>query len=102
MIDARGRDRRTTLGLRQDESPLQNCLCMQRQTCSAPGGSYPIELHRRRDIRFHKGGVSADAGLARRANAGVGAIDFLHHGADETGELGNFSFENRLAEIQIT
>ena len=101
MIDARGRDSRAALGLRHDEGPLQHRLCMQRQARGGPWGVYPMALHRLRDIRFHLGGVSADARRARLANVGVGAIDFLHHGPDKTGELGDFTFEDELAEIEV-
>src|SRR5665213_847311 len=86
MIDARGRDSRAALGLRQNEGPLQNRLCMQRQAPGGPGGANPIALHRSRDVRFNLGGVPADARLARPADVGVSVIDLLHHGSDKTSE----------------
>src|SRR5450631_4034581 len=101
VIDARGRDSRAALGLRHNEGTLQNRLSMQRQALSGPGGANPIALHRLSDVRFNLGGVPADARLTRLADVGVSTIDLLHHRSDETGELGYFPFEDRLAEIEV-
>jgi len=101
MIDARGRDCRAALGLRQNEGPLQNRLGMQRQALGSPGGANPIALHCLGNVRFDLRGVPADARLARLADVGVGAINLLHHRSDKTRELSDFPFEERLAEIEV-
>src|SRR5476651_512892 len=74
---------------------------MQRQALSGPRSANSIALHRLSDVRFNRGGVPADARLARLADVGVSAVDLLHHRSDETGELGNFPFEDRLAKIEV-
>src|SRR5277367_38065 len=74
---------------------------MQRQAPGAPRGADPVLLHRQSNVRFDLGGVSADARLAGLADFRVGRIYLLHHRAHQTGEFGDFSFEDGFAEIDI-
>jgi len=39
--------------------------------------------------------------VAGIAEGGMGVVDLLNHGADQAGELGEISLDDRLAEIDV-
>ena len=45
--------------------------------------------------------MAADAGVTRAADRGRRLVNLLHHGADEAGKFGDFSGQDRFAEIDV-
>jgi len=101
VVDARLDHGGTALGLRQDERTLQHGLRVQRQTLGRAWPAELVKLHRIGNVGFHFGGMTADAGIARVSNVGVGPVCLLNHRASETRELCNVTAQHCLAKIEV-
>src|SRR5579862_4552858 len=101
MIDAGGGDLGAVLRFGQNKGSLQDCLGMNRETLRGPPGADAALAHRLGDIRVERGSVIEDARAAGIADGRVRCECFLHHRADQTGELGHIAFQELLAEIDI-
>jgi hypothetical protein len=80
---------------------LQNRLRIEREALRAPFRRGRIERFGRGDVLCDIGSVRADIGVTGAADGGVGVVSFLHHGAEEAREFGDWPREDRSAEIDI-
>ena len=101
VIDAGRCERRVTLGFGQNERALQNSLCVKGEALGSPVATDAVTFDRFLDVRYDRRRVAADTGLARLTNLGAALVDFLHHRADEAGELRNLAREHGLAKIDV-
>ena len=80
---------------------MQHRLRIEREALRAPLRLGRIKRFGRGDVLRDIGSVRADIGVTGAADRGVGVVSFLHHGAEEAGELWEGSGEDSFAEIDI-
>ena len=102
MVDAFERDGAVARRLRENEGALEDGLGMSCEARRRPIGRDPARRHGLRDIRLQRRCMAEDAGGAGLADRGMRPVNFLGHGPDETGELGEIAFDDRLAELDVT
>ena len=66
-----------------------------------PGQAARVMLHGARDVGCDLCSVPSNARFAGRADLRTRVVHFLQQSSNEARELGEFSFQNRLAEFQI-
>jgi hypothetical protein len=101
MVDAVCGHRRAALRLGQDKGALKYSLSVERETRGAPVGFEAITLQSLGDVGLDLRRVGASRTVDGRADLRVGLIGFLHHRADQAGELENRPGENRFAKIDV-
>jgi len=57
--------------------------------------------HRGGNVSLQGCGVSGDVFVAGSADRRVGFVGLLHHGSEETGELGELAHEDGFAEVDV-
>lgn len=92
---------RPLLRLSQNERALQHALRVQSKAGSGPRGLQFVFLNCLRDIRLECRCVIADAEVAGLANERRRLVRFLHHGAHQAGEFGQFAVQQRFAEVDV-
>ena len=80
---------------------MQHRLRIERKALRAPLHRGRIKRFGRGDVLRDIGSVRADIGVTGATDRGVGVVSFLHHGAEEAGELWEGSGEDSCAEIDI-
>jgi len=101
MIQAVHGDRRALLGLCQDESTLDHRLHVGSEARGAPLPGVAGALLGLGDVRFQHGEVLAEAFLARGTNLRMRLIRLLDHRTQQTGELGQLTAQQRLAQFHV-
>src|SRR5262249_53583798 len=102
MCEAVARDFGAAFRLCEYKGTLQHRLRIERETLRAPLRIGRVERFSRGDVLGDLGDVRPDIGVTRVADRGVRVVRLLHHGAEEAGEFGDRSGEDRRAEIDIT
>ena len=101
MRETVARDLGAALRLGEHKGTLQHRLRIEGETLRAPLRFGRIKRFRGRDVLFNLGSVRADISVTCTTDRGVGVVSFLHHGAEEAGELGDRSGEDCRAEIDV-
>jgi hypothetical protein len=101
MIQAGSRNRRSLLSLRENEGALDNCLHIYGEALGAPLSIAAVGAQRFSDVQFEHGDVLAEAFLAGFPDCRMRSVSLLHHGAEQPGEFGQLTSQERLAKLHV-
>ena len=101
VIEAGGSDLRTLLRFGKDEGSLNDGLRVVGKAFDGPVGADAVLLDGCLDVGDQRGSVRADAAVARFADGGMGFVNLLNHGAEQTGVLRKLTPKDRFAEVHV-
>jgi hypothetical protein len=101
MIQTGSRNRRSVVSLRQNEGALDDRLHIYGQALGAPLSIAAVDAQRFSDVQFEHGDVLAEVFLAGLPDGRMHSVSLLHHGAEQTGEFGQFTSQERLAKLHV-
>src|SRR5262249_48731904 len=89
------------LGFGEDESALENRLCVQGEVFGLPIGVKPVSFHGFCDVGLDLGGVAADGAVDGVADRRMRLVSLLDQGACEAGEFADLAFQNGFAKVDV-
>ena len=101
VVDALGSNLGAMPGFGQNERALDGGLRVKGQAFGGPIGMHTALAHGFFDVRDEGCGVAAYTAVAGFAQIGVRVVDFLHHGSDQAGKVGQIAEQNVFAEIDV-
>ena len=101
MIETGSGNFRTALSFSEDEGSLNHGLGVERETSRSPISMNVMLAHRGGNVSLKGCGVSGDVLVAGSTDRRVGLVGLLHHGAEQTSELGKFTHKDSFAEFDV-
>jgi hypothetical protein len=101
MIEAGGGDFRAFSGFGEDEGSLKDRLGVEGETSRGPVGNNAVFPDRLSNVGLESRGVIGDALFTGLTDRRMRSVDFLHHGSDKAGEIGQITLKQRFAEFDV-
>jgi hypothetical protein len=87
--------------LGENEGTLDNRLHVYGEALGAPLSIAAVGAQRCGYVQFEHGDVFAEGSLAGLADCRMRLVGLLHHGAEQTGEFGQLTSQERLAKLHV-